>query len=311
MARMVSPRREGVFVSRTIAIVMGILVLMLSGIALGAREQTYEFRQNYHDGQAFRVLFSENIQLDMQGIVRGQVVNRVKIVDAIQQKGVVTVVETLYGVPVSQRIDVDKASGEFFQTSGQPASQEYGKLAGKTIHVERGPNGTTLFKVEGQEVTHQTPELATWLTRDTSIYPTHRVHLKEKWDLSNQVGYIRGFEGDQTVAAFGMLKSVKLLHERPFAEVIVSIAMEGTLKRTKGLHMEMQLEGPALVDLVTGRIAKMDLTGEMHCVGTGEVAGRGVQVAFTGGGTVEFHQISVVERHSAPAVAETQVKELP
>lgn len=299
-------------VSRSIAMGVGIFVLMLSSVALAADEQSYEFRQNYHDGQAFKVLFSENIQLDAQSIYRGQVLNKLKIVDAIQQKGVVTVLETLYGVPVSQRIEIDGSSGEFFQETGQPASQEYGKLAGKTVRLERGPNGTTLFKVEGQEVTRMTPDLATWLTRDTSIYPTHRVRLREKWDLSNQVGYIRGFGGDQTVAAFGMLKSIKTLHERPFAEVIVSIAMEGTLRKTNGLHMELQLEGPALVDLVTGRICKMDLTGEIHCVGAGDRNRGRAPLSVTGSGTIEFHQISVVARHETPtATADTRVKELP
>jgi hypothetical protein len=305
-------QEEGVLVSRPIAMGVGILVLMLSSVSLAADEQTYEFRQNYHDGQAFKVLFSENIQLDAQSIYRGTVLHKVKIVDAIQQKGVVTIVETLYGVPVSQRIEVDKASGEFFQQSGKPASQEYGELAGKTIRVERGPNGSRLFKVDGEDYARRTPELATWLSRDTSIYPTHRVRLRQKWDLSDQVGYIRGFEGDQTVAAFGMLKSIKTLHDRPFAEVIVSIGMEGTLRKTKGLYMEVQLEGPALVDLVTGRIAKMDLTGEIHCVGAGDRHRGGAQLTFTGAGTIEFHQISIVDRHETPtATADARAKELP
>lgn len=309
-----SPRQEGVFVNRPIALV-GIVVLLLSGFSRGADEPTYEFRQNYHDGQSFKVLFSESVQLDLQRIYRGQVVDKLRIVDAIQQKGIVRVLETLEGVPVSQRIEVDRSSGEFFQATGQPASQEYTKLAGKTIQVERGAGGSTLYKIDGDDASQRAPGLSAWLSRDTEIYPDHPVRLKERWDLSKKVGYLRAIDGDETVAAFGTLKSIKTLHDRPFAEVIVSIAVEGPLRKQKAIHLEVQLEGPALVDLVTGRIAKMDLTGEVHCAGAGDVAlqnGGSAQLNFAGGGSIEYHQISVVNRHETPtATADTRVKELP
>jgi hypothetical protein len=304
---------EGLFVSRLLLSIIASCFLLFPGAVLGADEQTYDFQQHYLDGQSYTVLFTQQTQIDVQHLYRGQVLDQMKLVDAVQQKGLITVIETQGGVPMTQRIEVDKSSGEFFQMTGQRASQEYGKYAGKTIRTERGASGT-LYTIDGEQVPGVTSDLAVWLSRDTTIYPDHPVRLKEKWDLSKKFGYIRGFD-DQSVVAFGMLKSIKTIHGRPFAEVIVSAAMEGSFHRQEGLRLEMQLEGPALVDLKSGRIAKMDLTGEVRCAGAADVTlknGGNVQIGATGGGTLEFHQLSIAAKPQPKVnTAGATFKELP
>lgn len=290
-----------------------LLILISSSVVFGADEQTYDFQQHYLDGQSYNVLFTQQTQIDVQHLYRGKVLDHVKMVDAVQQKGLITVIETEDGVPMTQRIEVDKSSGEFFQMTGQRASQEYGKFAGKTIRTERGASGT-LYTVDGEQTPGVTSELAVWLSRDTEIYPDHPVRMKEKWDFSKKFGYIRGFD-NQSVVAFGMLKSIKTIHGRPFAEVIVSAAMEGSFHRQEGLRLEMQLEGPALVDLKSGRIARMDLIGEVHCAGASDVTlknGGNVEIGATGGGTIEFHQLSVAAKPQPKVnTAGATFKELP
>lgn len=279
--------------------VIVICALSCTNAALAGDQKTYEFRQRYLDGQTYNVLFTQQLQLEVQRTLNGQVVDRPKVVHAIQQKGLITVLETINGIPMQQQITVDKSSGEFFQTSGEQPSQENVKFAGKTIHTQHAGDDT-LYTVDGVEGPRETPDLTVWLSRDTEIYPNVPVHIGEKWDLSKKTAYLRILDQDQSVVAFGMLKSIKMIHGRPFAEVIVSVAMEGTFRRQKGLHLEIQAEGPALVDLQSGRIAKMDLNGDVQCTGAVNVpiigTGRTVHLNVTGGGSIEFHQISVAAK---------------
>jgi hypothetical protein len=292
-----------------------LFVLQFARSAFANDEQTYEFKQNYVNGQTYNVLISEQFQADILRTYQGREVDHRKIVDALQQKGLVTVIETQDGVPVTQQIQVDKSSGEFFQVTGEHPSQDYSKYAGKTIHTQAAGRDT-LYTVDGVEMPRITPDLSDWLARDTSIYPDRPAHLKDKWDLSKKTGYTRVLGSDQSVVAFGTLKSIKMIHGRQFAEVIVSAALEGTFRKQSGLHMEAQMEGPALVDLQSGRVAKMDLTGQVQCTGTVDVMvnGRGtIQLNANGGGSIEYHQISIAAKPQPKTTdtANANFRELP
>lgn len=286
-----------------------------SSFAFAGAEQAYEFKQNYVKGQTYNVLISEQFDADVLFTYQGRELGHHKIVDALQQKGLVTIVDTQDGVPATQQIRVDKSSGEFFQMTGERPLQEFSKYAGKTIRTQAAGRDT-LYTIDGVEAPRVTPDLSDWLSRDTEIYPDRPVRLKDKWDLSKKAGYIRVLGGDQSVVAFGTLKSIKTIHGRPFAEVIVSAAIEGSSLKQIGMHMESQLEGPALVDLQSGRVAKMDLTGQMQCTGTVNVPvnGRGtVQLNALGTGTIEYHQISVAAKPQSTKTdtAATNFRELP
>lgn len=154
--------------------------------------------------------------------------------------------------------------------------------------------------MDGVEAPRATPDLSVWLSPDTEVYPNVPVRIGQKWDLSKKAGYLRVLDQDQSVVSFGMLKSVKMIHGRPFAEVTVSVAMEGTFRRQRGLHLEIQAEGPALVDLQSGRIAKMDLTGDVQCTGAVDVPIKGTggtaHLNVNGGGSIEFHQMSIAAK---------------
>ena len=284
--------------SRISFAVVVLSVLQFARPALAVDEQTYEFKQNYVNGQTYNVLISEQFQTDIVRTYNGREIDHHRAVDALQQKGLVTVVEAQDGVPTKQQIQVDKSSGEFFQITGEHPSQEFSKYAGKTIQTQLAGRDT-LCTVDGAEVQRVTPDLSEWLVRDTSIYPDHPVRLKDKWDLSKKRGYTRVLGSDQSVISFGMLKSIKMIHGRQFAEVIVSVALEGSFRKQSGLHLEAQMEGPALVDLQSGRVAKVDLTGQVQCTGTVDVTvnGRGtIQLNANGGGSIEYHQISIAAK---------------
>ena len=276
-------------------------------VSLAGEQQTYVFRQRYVEGQSYNCLYSVNYNLDFERSYRGTVVDQAKMVDAIQQKGIITILQTADGIPILQRIAVDKSSGEFYQFSGQTPSQEYVKLAGKTVDVTRQPGDFTTFKVDGYDDPRARSELTMWLGRDDDLYPDHPVKLKEKWDLSRSMGHAFLLGDDQQTIAFGKLVAVKTIYGRPFAQVVVSMAVVGTLRKAKNIHMELQTEGTAMVDLQSGRVARLDLKGEIEASGpvqVGMVGGGTATVNSVGTGKIEVHEISVaVQPKTATAAA--------
>lgn len=285
-------------------------VLGVASVSRGAEAPTFEFKQNYREGQAYNVMFSQSLDLHFEATYRGQVYNRARMTDAWQEKALVTVLETDGGLPVRQRIEVDKSSGRFYQFTGEIPKQEYMSLAGKTVLFEKSPVGYTTCKVDGEEVPGRPPELGLWLGRDEEVYPEHPVALKEKWDLSRRMGRVFSLARDQEVIAFARLKSVKVVYGHPIAELTLSVAVVGSLKNIPTIRIESQLEGPALVDLMTGRIARIDLGGETQAAGPMEVQVKGggtASVNATGGGRIEFHQISVAAKsHKDLATADAK-----
>lgn len=292
---------------RSIAAVFTLIVASLASSAFAADQQTYTFRQRYVEGQSYHCLYSINVNIDFECSYHGTVINRAKLVDALQQKGVITILQTADGIPISQRISVDKASGEFYQFSGQVPSQEYVKLAGKTVDVTRQPGDYSTFKVDGYDDPRVRSELSMWLGRDDDLYPDHPVKLKEKWDLSRSMGHAFLLGGDQQTIAFGKLVAVKTIYGRPFAQIVVSMAVVGSLRKSKNIHMELQSEGTAMVDLETGRVARMDLRGDIEASGPTQVplvGGGTATVNAVGIGKIEVHEISVaVQPRTATAAA--------
>jgi hypothetical protein len=288
-----------------IALVLGVASSLSAAVA--APQQTYVFRQRYLEGQSFNCLYSINVNIDFERSYRGTVIDRARLADALQQKGVITILQTADGTPIVQRIAVDKSSGEFYQFSGQTPSQEYVKLAGKTVDVTRQPRDFTTFKVDGYDDPRARTELVLWLGRDDDLYPDHPVHLKEKWDLSKSMGRMFILGEDQQTIAFGRLAAVKTIFGRPFAQLVVSMATVGTLRKNKNVHMELQAEGTAMVDLQSGRVARMDLKGQIDASGPAQVpmvGGGSVTVNAAGTGTIEIHEISVaVQPKTATASA--------
>ena len=122
------------------------------------------------------------------------------------------------------------------------------------------------------------------------------------------MGDVLNLGKDQTVFAFARLDAVQTLKGRPFAKVHVTCARQGTLRNHPGLHLEIQMEGAAWVDLGTGRVAKVDLGGEV--IGTVDV-----DVNVTGGGSahlggvvdgkIEYHQLCIAAKSRGGAADDT------
>lgn len=74
--------------------------MLSTSAALAGDPQSYEFRQRYLDGQTYNVLFTQQVQLEVQRTFSGHVVDRPKVVHAIQQKGLITALDTIDGIPM-------------------------------------------------------------------------------------------------------------------------------------------------------------------------------------------------------------------
>jgi hypothetical protein len=287
--------QEGEFVGR-FSVIVGLVLTSLSHAGWAEDQKTYTFRERYDEGQSFNCLYSISLNMSFERSYRGTVIDRARLVDAAQQKGVVTILETADGTPILQRIAVDKSSGEFYQFSGETPSQDRVKLAGKTVDVTRQPGDFTTFRVNGNYDPRTQDEILMWLGRDDDLYPNHPVRLREKWDIRRAMGHQRILSDDQQTIAYAKLAAVRMIHGRPFAQLVVSMAVVGSLKKAKNIHMEMQVEGTAMVDLESGRVARMDLAGDIGGSGPIQVAipGRGATtINSVGTGKIEIHQISV------------------
>lgn len=285
-----------------------VLSLMLCG-QVRADQPTYEFKQDYRDGQQFNVLFSQNMDVSCRASYRGRYITTYRIVDAMQEKGLLTIVQTNGGSPVAERIDFDPAGGHFSQRTGEPPKQEYTKFAGKTVIVRRDHNGFVTCEVNGDEDPHLARSLKHWLERDEEIYPDHPVRVNEKWDLTAKLMQTVHIADDQQGLAFGRLLAVKTIKGRQFAQLLTSIGMVGNDRSNKSLHLEIQMEGTAWVDLATGRIAKLDLAGDVRTTGTIPVPlrnGQVVSVDANGSGKVEYHQLCIAAKTHKSAVAEIE-----
>lgn len=270
-----------------------ILLLLLTHARAGAQARTYEFRQNYREGQEFNILFSQSVQVKAKLYAHGSAVQTFESVDAIQEKGLLKVRRTVEGVPVSEEVVLDPSCGEFHQQTGRPPTQTYTINAGKKVTVERDPTGNIYVEVNGNRDPKLAAQLHDWLDRDVNLYPDRPVHVHEKWDLSRKFGRVVNASRNQELVAFCQLKSVKNLKGREFAELQVSCAMTASLAGS--MQTESQVEGIAWVDLATGRVAKLDLSGDVHVTGTSVVSldGRPTTATAIGDGKFEYHQLCV------------------
>jgi hypothetical protein len=272
-------------------------------VAARAQDATYEFRENYREGQQFNVLFSENTQVKAMLYAQGTKVSTIESVEASQDKGVLKVLKTADGTPVAEQIALDPSCGQFVQRSGQSPKQTYTTYAGKSVTVRREPTGGVSAEVDGRSEPKLAVQLRNWLERDSTLYPDHPVHVKEKWDLSKKLAHLINTRHGEQITAFCQLRSVKTVKGRDFAELGISCGMIGTMY---GLQVENQIEGSAWVDLATGRVAKMDLTGDMHVSGNGAVHlsdGRFIATSAVGDGKYEYHQLCVAAKVRSDTIA--------
>lgn len=272
-------------------------------VAARAQDATYEFHENYRDGQQFNVLFSENTQVKASLYARGTKVSTIESVEASQDKGVLKVLNTADGTPVAEQIVLDPSCGQFVQHSGQQPKQTYTTYAGKAVTVRREPTGGVSAEVDGRSEPKLAVQLRNWLERDSTLYPDHPVRVKEKWDLSKKLAHLINTRHGEQITAYCQLRGVKTIKGRDFAELGISCGMLGTMY---GLQVENQIEGSAWVDLATGRVAKMDLSGNMHVSGNGVVHlrdGRIIPSSAIGDGTYEYHQLCVAAKAPADTVA--------
>lgn len=280
------------------AAVLAIFFLLVPP-ALAGEGKAYEFRQNYRDGQEFNILFSQSVQVKAKLYAHGSVVQTFESVDATQDKGVLKVVHTVDGIPAVEEVTLDPSCGEFHQQTGQPPRQSFTTMAGKKVTVEREPTGDIYVHVNGSRDSKLAAQLHNWLDRDTNLYPDRPVHVRDKWDLSRKFGRVINATRGQEVTAFCQLRSVKSVKGREFAELLVSCAMTGTLMGS--MQTDTQMEGTAWVDLATGRVAKLDVAGDVHVAGTMTVnlSGSNTPAKAIGDGKFEYHQLCVA-KHKDP-----------
>lgn len=270
-----------------------ILLLLLPHAPARAQSRTYEFRQNYREGQEFNILFSQSVEVKAKLYAHGTAVENFESVDAVQEKGVLKVLRTSEGVPMAEEVTLDPSCGEFHQQTGRPPTQTITSIAGKKVSVQRDPTGGIYVEVNGNRDPKLATQLHDWLDRDVNLYPDHPVRVREKWDLSRKFAHVVNAARNQELVAFCQLQSVKNMKGREFAELHVSCAMTGTLMGS--MQTETQVEGTAWVDLATGRVAKLDLAGDVHVSGTTAVTldRQPTSANAIGDGKFEYHQLCV------------------
>ena len=153
-------------------------MFLLPQVVARAEDGTYEFRENYREGQQFTVLFSQSTQVHARLYAQGTSVSTFESVEAAQDKGVLTVLKTSDGVPVAEQIVLDPSCGEFRQHTGQPPKQVYTKYAGKSVTIRRDPTGDVSAEVDGMSEPKLAVQLRNWLDRDNTLYPDHAVRIK-------------------------------------------------------------------------------------------------------------------------------------
>lgn len=284
-------------------IALSAVLLLFLQVAAGAQDTTYEFRENYREGQQFNVLFSQSTEVRATLYAQGTQVSTFQSVEAAQDKGTIKVLSTVDGVPSAEQMVLDPSCGEFRQRTGQPPKQTYSAEAGKTVIIRRDPTGGVSAEVGGKSEPKLAVQLRNWLDRDSTLYPDHPVRVKEKWDLSKKLTHLVNMRHGEQVTAFCQLRSVKTVKGRDFAELHVTCAMIGTMY---DIQVEDQAQGTAWVDLATGRVAKMDLSGDVHVSGNGTARlsdGRLIATSAVGDGKFEYHQLCVAAQAHAGAVA--------
>ena len=168
--------------------------------------------------------------------------------------------------------------------------------------IRRSRSGVALTDFSGASDKKIARQFQAWLDRDTDFYPDHPVRLKEKWEVSKKLKKNLPFASEQQILAFCQLKKVKTIHGRQIAEIGVSVALMGTANQI--VHVEVNLEGTAHVDLASGRVTRMDLSGDVQATGTGNINardGKNVKATASGDGRMEFHQLCIPA--PAPAAA--------
>jgi hypothetical protein len=277
--------------------VLSILLALAPPAWGGAEGKAYDFRQVYRDGQEFNILFSQSLQVKAKLYAHGTVVQTLELVDATQDKGLLKVLQTADGVPSVEEVTLDPSCGEFHQQTGQPPRQSFTTMAGKKVTVQREPTGDIYVEVNGSRDAKLASQLHNWLDRDANLYPGRPVRLHDKWDLSRKFGRVVNATRGQDVTAFCQLKAVKNVKGREFAELLVSCAMTGTLMGS--MQTETQMEGTAWVDLATGRVAKLDVAGDLRVTGTMVVnlSGKTTSANVIGDGRFEYHQLCFATKH--------------
>jgi len=234
----------------------------------------------------------------------GTMVNTVESVEASQDKGVMTVLETADGAPLAEQVVFDPSCGEFSQHSGQAPKQVYTQYAGKTMTIRREAGDGITVEVDGKDEPKFAARLRAWLDRDRNLYPDHAVRVKEKWDLSKNLAHVLNARHGEEITGFCRLDSVKTVKGREFAELGISCAMIGTMFGT--MQIETAVEGSAWVDLATGRVAKMDLAGDVRVSGSGRARlrdGRVIPTSALGDGKFEYHELCVAAKPHKDAIA--------
>jgi hypothetical protein len=262
-----------------------------SSPSVAASKQKYTFKRNYSTNERFQYLLSTSTQFDFKYIALGDVVDHLSQDSSSQVKGLLTILETQSGVPIVERFAFDDGCGEVSRRSGQAPKMVKAKYAGKlvTMKLQRGQVAHDLDGPADQRVNRMFSSLS---DSDTDYYPPKPVSIGETWDIGQkmQQRMIAATGIEPQVSAFCKLKSVKLVDGKTIAELALSVGMMVNIN-----HLEMQLEGIGQMDLDSGRIMQLDLSGAVTASGGRNVrtkSGRIVRVNAVGDGKMEYHQRS-------------------
>lgn len=245
----------------------------------------YVFKQNYRDGQEYTVLFGQSSDLTFTTYARGRAVDERSNSVVVQDKGTLTILETKDGVPVAERVEFDPSCGAVTRVNRGEPKINPSALAGRTVTVRRGKDGTPVTDLEGAKDSALRKVFRDWLSRDSDYYPDHPVQIGEKWDVSAKVKSRLAVMGERQQLIFTCtLKDVRTVKGHRLAELTLNMAAIDQMKN--GINLEVQGDGRALIDLDTGRVGRVDVTGTMHASGSA-----GDRVNGSGDGTVEVHQL--------------------
>jgi hypothetical protein len=282
---------RGSFVRLTLAWIFAIAATT----AAGGQPQQYVFKKNYVQGKEYTVLLSEQTDLSYEVVVRGHTIDHHSLSQSSQNKGKVTIQQTRDGVPITERVEFDSSCGFVTRKDKGEPTVKHTRVAGKTVTVSRDDDGSVHCDVEGSDNDPRLTQLfKNWLGRDDEVYPDRPVRVGDKWDITEKIkSRLETLGQSDEVLANCTLKRVREIKGGQIAELEITLA---TLSKLYGnIYVQMQGNGTALVDLTTGRVCRIDISGTLHACGSRDVGS--ATVAATGDGTMEIHQVS------APAAA--------
>lgn len=193
------------------------------------------------------------------------------------------------GEPTSLRVTFDDNLDSTQEMANQKQTMPFA-YSGKTVTINRGPDGNVTNDFQGQVDPASEAELNNMLEGFRAILPKQPVDVGEEWKADDELlAKMMQLKGPEDRAGATMkLLGMKQVDGRDTAEVKLSTAVQG---KQGGIGVEMIMQGTVLIDTATGHVVANDLKGTTTTKGSASQTapdGTPMQYQVEGDGTISM-----------------------